>query len=160
MAKAEVLHALHQHPFTYDMKETWKRKLAAIARLHTYAPDSLLLREGRAADAFFLIIDGLVAIETFVPERGPLRLQTISSGEVIGWSWALPPYRWEFDARALRETEALVLDALQLRKLVDNDFALAACIFSRLLAVVARRLRAARLQLLDLYAPPAGTRRA
>lgn len=153
MSKDEILEALRQHPFTHDMEEAWKESLAEIARMQTYAPDTLLLREGRAADAFFLIIDGLVAIEMFVPERGSLRLQTVSAGEIVGWSWALPPYRWEFDARALTETKALVLDAAPLRDRMNRDCALAAWILSRLLAVVAGRLKAARLQLLDLYAP-------
>lgn len=154
MSKAEILEALRQHPFTHDMDEAWKESLAEIARLQTYAPDRLLLREGRAADAFFLIVDGLVAIEMFVPDRGSLRLQTVSAGEIVGWSWALPPYRWEFDARALVETTAVVLDAAQLRARMSQDCALAAWILSRLLTVVAGRLKATRLQLLDLYAPP------
>ncbi|WP_376791237.1 cyclic nucleotide-binding domain-containing protein [Thermoflexus sp.] len=153
MSKDEILEALRQHPFTHDMEAAWRESLAEIARMQTYAPDTLLLREGRAADAFFLIIDGLVAIEMFVPERGSLRLQTVSAGEIVGWSWALPPYRWEFDARALTETKALVLDAAQLRDRMHRDCALAAWILSRLLAVVAGRLKATRLQLLDLYAP-------
>jgi len=156
MSKAAVLEALRQHPFTHDMEEAWKEALAEMARLQTYPPDALLLREGRAADAFFLIVDGLVAIEMFVPERGTLRLQTVSAGEVVGWSWALPPYRWEFDARALAETTAVVLDAAALRARMGQDHALAAWILGRLLSVVAGRLKAARLQVLDLYAPPRG----
>ena len=153
MSKAAILEALRQHPFTHDMEEAWKEVLAEMAQLQTYPPDALLLREGRAADAFFLIVDGLVAIEMFAPERGTLRLQTVSAGEVVGWSWALPPYRWEFDARALAETTAVGLAAAALRARMSQDCALAAWILSRLLAVVAGRLKATRLQLLDLYAP-------
>lgn len=91
MSKIEILEALRQHPFTHNVEEAWKESLAEIARIQTYAPDTLLLREGRAADSFFLIIDGLVAIETFIPQRGPARLQTVSAGEIVGWSWAIPP---------------------------------------------------------------------
>lgn len=156
MSKAEILEALRQHPFTHHMDEAWKESLAEMARLQIYAPDTLLLREGRAADAFFLIIDGLVAIEMFIPQRGPVRLQTVSAGEIVGWSWALPPYRWEFDARALVETRAVVLDAATLRARMSQDCALAAWILSRLLGVVAGRLKATRLQLLDIYALPEG----
>jgi CRP/FNR family cyclic AMP-dependent transcriptional regulator len=154
MSKAAILEALRQHPFTHDMEEAWKEVLAEMARLQTYPPDALLLREGRAADAFFLIVDGLVAIEMFAPGRGALRLQTVGAGEVVGWSWVLPPHRWEFDARALAETTAVVLDAAALRAQMSQDHALAAWILSRLLAVIASRLKATRLQLLDLYALP------
>ena len=28
-------------------------------------------------------------------------IETLEAGEVVGWSWLFPPYRWHFDARAL-----------------------------------------------------------
>ena len=35
------------------------------------------------------------------PARGAVVIETIETGEVVGWSWLFPPYRWHFDARAL-----------------------------------------------------------
>ena len=62
-----------------------------------------LFREGDAADTFYVVRHGSVALETFVPTRGPMMIETIEAGEVIGWSWLFAPYRWHFDARALTE---------------------------------------------------------
>ena len=61
----------------------------------------LLFREGDPADTFYLVRHGSVALETFVPARGPVMIETLEAGEVVGWSWLFPPYRWHFDARAL-----------------------------------------------------------
>ena len=28
-------------------------------------------------------------------------VETLHDGDVLGWSWLVPPYRWQFDARAV-----------------------------------------------------------
>jgi CRP-like cAMP-binding protein len=133
--------------------------MAAFAVARTYEPDEMILREGKAADAFFLILGGLVAIELLLPDRGVLRLQTVGAGEVIGWSWLVPPYRWEFDARAVSRTSAVLLDGRKLRDLFESDHSLGFHFVRDLLTVVAERLKAARLQLLDIYGAPREVRR-
>ncbi|MBI2939836.1 MAG: cyclic nucleotide-binding domain-containing protein [Chloroflexi bacterium] len=155
MPETTVSEILAQHPFTHDLDQEERKALAGLATVRTYEPDDLLIREGRAADTFFVIVDGLVAIEMFLPDRGVRRLQTVEAGDVVGWSWIVPPYRWEFDVRALARTTAVVLDAARLRELLDRDEHLATRLFQKLLLVVAARLSATRLQLLDIYAPPA-----
>ena len=44
---------------------------------------------------------GSIALETYVPGRGSITIETLVAGDVVGWSWLFPPYRWQFDARAL-----------------------------------------------------------
>jgi CRP/FNR family transcriptional regulator, cyclic AMP receptor protein len=52
-----------------------------------------LFRQGGAAEVFYLVRHGLVAIETHIPNRGELTIETAGPGEIVGWSWLLPPYR-------------------------------------------------------------------
>ncbi len=145
---------LGSHPFTADLSDEDRAQLAKLARLGVYDPDDYLLREGQPATAFYLIVEGLVSIELFIPGHGPRPLQTVEGGSAVGWSWMLAPSRWEFDARALERTTALILDGERLRDLFVEDCCLGLRIAHRLLFVVAERLKAARLQLLDLYGPP------
>jgi len=145
---------LGSHPFTADFSDEERARLVPLARVAVYEPDTYLLQEGQPATAFYLIVEGLVSIEVFVPGHGPRPLQTVEGGSAVGWSWMLAPSRWEFDARALQRTTALVLDAEQLRQLFNEDCCLGLRLVHRLLFLVAERLKAARLQLLDLYGPP------
>src|ERR1035438_2961492 len=46
---------------------------------------TLLMRAGDAADRFFLIRHGLVTLELYAPGLGPLQIQTLDEGEVVGW---------------------------------------------------------------------------
>lgn len=114
-----------------------------------------LAREGRDADTFYAIRGGRVAIELHAPERGAVVLQTVGEGEMLGWSWLVPPYRWTFDARAVEEVRAVEFDGKCLRKKCDADPALGYDLMKRFAGVFAKRLEAARLQLIDLYGKPA-----
>lgn len=151
MTESTLLELLTTHPFTADLRREQRQALANLATLRVYESDELLIQEGQPATALFLVVDGLAAIELYVPGRGARRLQTVEAGSAIGWSWMLTPNRWEFDARALQATRAIVIDADRLRNLFDQDCCLGLHLMRKLLLVVAERLKAARLQLLDVY---------
>jgi CRP-like cAMP-binding protein len=110
-----------------------------------------LFREGEAADTFYLVRHGRVLLETFVPGRGPVTIETLDEGEVIGWSWLFPPYRWHFDARALDLVRAVAFDGACLRGKCNDDHALGFHLLCRFTPVMLERLQATRLQLLDVY---------
>ena len=111
----------------------------------------LLFRDGENADAFFLLRHGSVALETFVPARGPVTIETLEAGEVLGWSWLFPPYTWHFDARALSLVRATSFDGACLRGKCENDPQLGYDLMSRFAQIVIERLQWTRLRLLDVY---------
>ena len=125
--------------------------LAGCARNVRFAEGEILFRDGDRADTFFAVRHGSVAIETFVPARGPLVIETVEAGEVIGWSWLFPPFRWHFDARALTEVRALGFDGACLRGKCDADPALGYELMQRFAGVMIERLQWTRLRLLDVY---------
>ena len=45
-----------------------------------------------------------VALELHVPARDAVTSETLHDGDLLGWSWLFPPYRWEFDGRARSRT--------------------------------------------------------
>jgi hypothetical protein len=78
-------------------------------------------------------------------------IHTRHEGEVLGWSWMVPPYRWHFDARASETTRAIAMDGKCLRTKCDEDHDLGYEIMKRFSLVIAERLEATRLQLMDIY---------
>lgn len=110
-----------------------------------------LMREGDPADAFYVVRSGAVALQTSVPQRGALTIETLQEGDLIGWSWLFPPYTTAFDACALETTHTLVFDGACLRAKFDADPALGYALLSLFARVVVQRLQNARFQLLDVY---------
>jgi CRP/FNR family transcriptional regulator, cyclic AMP receptor protein len=110
-----------------------------------------LFREGDPADAFYLVRHGLVALDTYVPNRGQLTIDTVGAGEIVGWSWLLPPYRWHFTGRAVEQVRAVHFDGACLRGKCDDDRGLGYDLLMRFAQVLVTRLQATRLQLVDVY---------
>lgn len=115
----------------------------------------LLLTTGEMAEQCFLITGGDVAVETTPPGGSRMTLQTLHGGDVLGWSWLIPPFRWAFDARAVTDVRAVVLDAARLRAAAESDPRFGYALLMRMFVLVTDRLQATRLQLMDLYGPRA-----
>ncbi|HXQ48949.1 MAG TPA: cyclic nucleotide-binding domain-containing protein [Thermoplasmata archaeon] len=142
---------LASHPFFEGMKGDLPQTLAPLAVERTYAFGDMLIREGDIADRFVLIFEGKVALEIVLPDRPRVTIQTLGGGEVLGWSWLLPPPEWWLDARAVKRTRCLELPAAQLRTLLDARPEYGYQFLLRLLPVVAQRLDHTRMQLMDLH---------
>ena len=145
---AEVLTTV---PFFDGLSSVELETIAGCGHNVTFAAGQQLFREGDAADTFYVVRHGSVALETFVPPRGGMMIETIESGEVIGWSWLFEPYRWHFDARALTVVRATAFDGACLRGKCESDPALGYGLMSRFAQVLIERLQWTRLRLLDLY---------
>jgi CRP/FNR family transcriptional regulator, cyclic AMP receptor protein len=113
-----------------------------------------LFREGAAADAFFVLRRGAVALEAHLPAGPPLVIETLHAGDVVGWSWLVPPYRWHFDGRAVEDVRMIGFDAACLRGKAEADPALGYELLKRFSALMLERLQATRLRLLDVYGAP------
>jgi CRP-like cAMP-binding protein len=143
---------LANDPFFKDFRPDHLTLLAGCAANERYEAGSYLLRQGQEAARFFLIRRGLVRIELFVPGRGAIPIQTIEAGEVLGWSWLVDPYRWSFSAQAVQPTTALSFDGACLREKMTDDYELGYRLMRRFLLILAERLDATRVRLLDVYA--------
>jgi CRP/FNR family cyclic AMP-dependent transcriptional regulator len=116
-----------------------------------FGEGEVLFREGDPADTFWVVRHGSVALETFVPARGSITIETLEAGEVVGWSWLFAPYRWHFDARALSLVRATAFDGACLRGKCEDDPRLGYELMSRFAQVLIERLQWTRLRLLDVY---------
>ena len=142
---------LAQHPFFQDIEPVYLQLMVGCAANVRFAAGDDIFREGDVADRFYLIRHGRVALQVFIPGQGRITIETIEAGEVLGWSWLFPPYRWHFDAQALELTRAIAFDGACLRAKCDEDHDLGYRLMQRFAQVMMQRLQATRLQLLDLY---------
>lgn len=127
--------------------------LAPHARLRDYPADATIFRAGGPADTFYLLRTGRVALYLPTLQRD-LIVQTVGRGDALGFSWLTPPHLWRFTATAKTEVELIEFDAKALRQAAIADAHLHDLLVTRMLAVVARRLEATRMQLLDFYSDP------
>lgn len=139
------------HPFFAGLETELGQLVSGCARNLRFNRDQYLFHEGDAANEFYLIRQGIVALEMMPPGQSPVVFATEGEGEFVGTSWLIPPYRWRFDARAVELTRAIGIDARCLRDKCEADHHLGYEMMKRFLPVITKRLDEARLQLLDVY---------
>ena len=146
---------VRQHPFFAGLGEDDITLLAGCARNVIFKAGTYLFHTGDPADEFYLIRHGRVALEISAPGRNPVTILTLGEGEVVGVSWLLPPYRWNYDARAVELVRAIGMDAKCLRTKCDSDHDLGYQMMLRFVPLLIKRLQATRMQILDIYGSPA-----
>lgn len=139
------------HPFLGGFSKGALATIAGCAANRRYDAGSYMCREAESADLFFLIRHGTVALEAHAPGRGRTAFQTLGEGEILGVSWLVPPYRWDFDARAVDRVRAVAFDAACLRDKCEADHDLGYELMKRFVPELIRRMQSTRLQSLNLY---------
>lgn len=142
---------LAEHPFLHGLARPHLELIVGCASNVRFDPGQFLFHEGEEADRFYVIRQGKVRVEMFAPGRGPITIQTVDDGDILGWSWLLAPYQWHFDAQAVELTRAIALDGECLRTKCERDHDLGYEMLKRFAHIMEQRLDATRLQLLDLY---------
>lgn len=144
MSSQGILGAFGSHAFMSGLSEQHKMRLATGVRPFAATKGDYLGREGERAKDFFLIQFGRVEIGSSASGGRFVAVSEAGPGEVVGWSWLLPPHIWQFDCRAEEDVHGLVFDAEWLRELCESDHELGYHLLKHLLSVVAQRLAANR----------------
>ncbi|MGW8378331.1 cyclic nucleotide-binding domain-containing protein [Streptomyces sp. ODS28] len=129
------------------------QQLMRAAREVTFPAGTRIFAESHRAQRFWVLRSGTVALDSHVPGRRAPVVETLSHGDLLGWSWLFPPYTWHLGARAVTEVRAYEFDATVVRALMREDPGLDAAVTRYVAEVVAQRLKATRMRLLDLYGP-------
>ena len=124
------------------MCEQHLRSLSEAALRASFAEGEWIFREGEPADRFYLIQEGSVFITSRMPGHSQIVIQTVGSGNALGWSWLFEPYRWHFDARVDDPIRALFFHAALLREQCEEDPKLGYELMKRVSRVAIRRLQA------------------
>jgi CRP-like cAMP-binding protein len=151
MTERTIAEMLLEAPIFAGMRAEHLELIAGCGKVAAFGAGDRPFAEGDDADVFYLMRHGRIALELHTPGRGQLTISTHGPGEVIGWSWLFPPYRWHFDGRAIERGSFIVFDGACLRGKAEADHELGYELMKRLAAQMVERLQATRIQLLDLY---------
>jgi CRP-like cAMP-binding protein len=145
---------LSNHPFLDSLAPEHLTALSTWARRSPIPAGSNIFTEGGRAERFWLIRDGHVTLDTHVPGRGAVVIETLGPGAVLGWSWMFSPYTWQFSATAVEPTLTIEFNAANVRRICAENPALGYELTRRFTSIVFDRLQATRIRLLDLYRTP------
>ena len=139
------------HPFLKGLDTHFYHFFNECASIRSYQTGQEIFHEHGKADRFYFIQSGRVDLETFVPGRGMVTIQTLEPGEALGWSWLFPPQQWHFSASAAKPTELIEFDAAHLREKAEENRDVSNELSSRVARILLERLQGTREQLIDVY---------
>jgi len=130
-----------------------RERLMRLAREVTFAQGTRLFEEGGRADRFWIIRTGRIELDMHVPGRRAAVVESLGHNDLVGWSWLFSPHVWHLGATSTSPVRAYEFDAAAVRSICQDDPALGHAVTQCVGDVLAHRLRASRVRLLDLYAP-------
>jgi CRP-like cAMP-binding protein len=151
MEKKDIEGILKGHPFFQGLDAGQVSAIAECASEVQYEAGHKIFKEGQPSEQFHLIRSGEVALEIFVPGKGPVVIQTVGENSILGWSWLVPPYKKQYDARVSKLVRALLFDGKRIRALCEQDPKLGYALLMKFSKIMSDRLWAARIQILDIY---------
>jgi CRP-like cAMP-binding protein len=146
-----ILSRLRDLAFTRGLNAGQLEQVVQTATAVQWDAGRTIFREGDRDSLLYLVEEGRIAIEIAVPGRGRVVILTVGPGEVFGWSSIFHNRPKTASARTIEPARVLALDAVRLRELCDTDPRLGYVLTRRILEIVAERLTATRLQLIDIY---------
>ena len=136
------------HPFFYGFSQKHRAIMETSAQPMDFEPGVVLFRQGEPANRFYLIHSGNIAVESQDQHGHGSIIQTLSIGDVLGWSWLFQPFVWHFGARALEQSATTVLDAGRLLSIAERDHDFGYELMKRVSQLVVQRLQATRSKLI------------
>ena len=149
---------LAAHPFLHGLSPDHLAMLARAASDVTFPAGHRFFVDGGHATCFWLIQSGHVTVDVDVPGQGPVPIDTIGIGQLVGWSWLFPPFIWAFGAVAASRVETFEFDARTVRAWCASDPALGYEVTRRVAEVLTKRLKSTRSRLITVSMLPVGTR--
>ena len=146
-----LAHQIADLAFFRGMHKGHLSKLAEYATRVEFNLGEKIFQAGDSANRFYVVETGTVQVETPVPEMSPIPIQSVGSGDVLGWSWLYPPYEWNLNAWATESCEAIFFFAAPLRTELDADPIFGNAMYQRIAQVMMDRLHHMRTQLVTAH---------
>jgi len=153
VSKQSIEEYLSTHSFFSELSEDVRKFLCKCASELQTKKDEILFRQSERADKFYVLRDGCVSVQIPALMGPALEIQTLGKDQVLGWSWLIPPYQWNFQAKAEEDSELLEFDGTAILARCEQDPGFGYELLKRFAALMSERLDAARQKMMDQWNP-------
>jgi CRP-like cAMP-binding protein len=133
------------------LPQTQRERLMELAKEVSFPEDSRIFEAGGTADRFWVIRSGAVSLDQQVTPQRRVTVAGLGAGDLLGWSWLFPPYRWDFGAEAFSPVRAYEFDASAVLALCVEDPLLGLSLVRIVAEILAHRLELTRSKLMEHY---------
>ena len=135
---------IESFPCFEGMKLEHLQIIGEHAEEKSFKVGEFIFHEEEPANRCYLIESGCVALEAHEPADGTNLIQVLTKGEILGWSWLIPPFRWHFTARVVEATNAIAIDGAHILVAAEEDHDFGYEIMKRIMQLLIHRLQTTR----------------
>ncbi len=147
----EIIEALKSVPIFLDLKPFQLARLATAANILDLEPGVELISEGNSLDYTYILLEGDMTVEVFVPSHGNILTSHLGPLDICGWSAMTPVVRQRTGTvKTTTKCRLIKLDSRLLIPMCEEDHDIGFFIYKRLANVAARTFLTTRIQLMNL----------
>lgn len=147
---------LRRYPLFAGQNNYMLEEIAMLSNEVAKLEGEWLFHEHEEATKLYLVLDGAVALTLFVylngEEQHLASSHSLGKNEIVGWSSIVPPHQYKVGARAVKDSRLLVIDAVPLRQLLDDNPEYGYHFLRQIAAVVSERFMLVNIQIMSLMA--------
>lgn len=151
----DILDVLKNIPLFLDFTPEQLVQIAHISDIVEIDPGDIPIHEGAKLDFVYILLEGEIKVELFVPTRGQVETSRLGPFDILGWSAMTPIVRQRTGTTtAMTHCWLLRTDGKFLYQLCEEDHDIGFIIYRRLANVAARSFLTTRIQLMNLLSKP------
>ncbi|MGZ8200148.1 MAG: Crp/Fnr family transcriptional regulator [Methylosarcina sp.] len=154
MSNQSTAEYLSAHEFFSELSDDILNFLCARSSPCEIRKGQLLFRHGENADKFYVLRKGRISIQMPAIMGPALEIQTLGEDQVLGWSWLISPYKWNFQAKAEEDTVLLEFDGASILARCEQEPKFGYELLKKFAGLMSVRLDAARQKMMDEWNPP------
>ena len=153
MSNQSITEYLSAHEFFSEFSDDSLKFLCECSSTREIKKGQILFLQGEHADKFYVVRSGRISLQMPAIMGPTLEVQAVDEDQVLGWSWLISPYQWNFQTKAEDDSELLQFDGAAILARCEQDPKLGFELVKKFAALMSVGLNAARLKMMDEWNP-------
>ena len=153
MSNQSITEYLSAHEFFSEFSDDSLKFLCECSSTREIKKGQILFLQGERADKFYVVRSGLISIQMPAIMGPTLEIQTVDENQVLGWSWLISPYQWNFQTKAEEDSELLQFDGVAILARCEQEPKFGYELLKKFAGLMSVRLNAARQKMMDEWNP-------
>ena len=153
MSDQSTTEYLSTHEFFSEFNDDVLKFLCECSSSREIKKGQILFRLGEKADKFYVVRKGSISIQMPAIMGPTVDIQTLGKDQVLGWSWLISPYKWNFQTQAEEDSELLQFDGIAILARCEQESKFGYELLKKFAGLMSVRLNAARQKMMDEWNP-------
>ena len=153
MTNQSITEYLLGHEFFSELSEDLIISLREYVNMIKLKKGQMLFQQGDRADKFYIIRNGRISIQIPALTGPTLKIQDLNTDQVLGWSWLISPYQWQFQAKVEEDSKLLEFDGTRILAKCEQEPKFGYELLKRFASLMSDRLDASRQKMMDEWNP-------